>query len=138
MPRRRLGRTQAKTSSPSTTTPRSNILDSAPPSVARMAQRLDYCQARNVVAWHRAGFWLFWRHRSRPSLGTAEDAGVRTLIRRMASENPCWGAPRIHGELLKLGFDVSERTVSRYLHACFLPSRHGNAKLRSCAITTKP
>jgi hypothetical protein len=70
-----------------------------------------------VVAWHRAGFRLFWRLRSRPkSLGRPRiDAEVRTLIRRMVNENPSWGAPRIHGELLKLGFEVSERTVSRYL-----------------------
>ena len=78
-----------------------------------------------VVAWHRAGFRLFWRLRSRPkSLGRPKiDAEVRTLIQRMANENPCWGAPRIHGELLKLGFDVSERTVSRYLRRLFPPEQ---------------
>ncbi len=67
-----------------------------------------------VVAWHRAGFRLFWRLRSRPkSLGRPRtDAEIRTLIQRMVKENPAWGAPRIHGELLKLGFDVSERTDS--------------------------
>jgi len=70
-----------------------------------------------VVAWHRAGFRLFWRFRSRskdrgrPTI-TAE---LRSAIRRMTEENATWGAPRIHGELLKLGFEVSERTVSRYL-----------------------
>jgi transposase InsO family protein len=70
-----------------------------------------------VVAWHRAGFRLFWHFRSRSkSLGRPKiDAEVRALIRQMAKENSTWGAPRIHGELLKLGFDVSERTVSRYL-----------------------
>jgi len=70
-----------------------------------------------VVGWHRAGFRLFWRLRSRPrSLGRPKiDAALRALIRRMVGENATWGAPRIHGELLKLGFDVSERTVSRYL-----------------------
>src|SRR5271167_419306 len=70
-----------------------------------------------VLAWHRAGFRLFWRLRSRPrSLGRPKiDSELRALIRRMANENPSWGAPRIHGELLKLGLDVSERTVSRYL-----------------------
>jgi len=70
-----------------------------------------------VVAWHRAGFRLFWRLGSRPkSVGRRKiDAEVRALIRRMVKENPSWGAPRVHGELLKLGFDVSERTVSRYL-----------------------
>ena len=70
-----------------------------------------------VVAWHRAGFRLFWRFRSRSkdrgrSKITAE---LRSAIRRMTEENATWGAPRIHGELLKLGFEVSERTVSRYL-----------------------
>jgi putative transposase len=70
-----------------------------------------------VVAWHRSGFRLFWRLRSRSKrLGRPMiDAEIRALIRRMVKENPSWGAPRIHGELLKLGFDVSERTVSRYL-----------------------
>ena len=70
-----------------------------------------------VVAWHRAWFRLFWRLRSRPKcLGRPQiDAEVRAVIRRLIDENPSWGAPRIHGELLKLGFDVSERSVSRYL-----------------------
>ena len=78
-----------------------------------------------VVAWHRAGFRLFWRLRSRPkSLGRPRIvAEVRTLIRRMANENASWGAPRIHGEILKLGFDISERTVSRYLHRLFPPEQ---------------
>ena len=70
-----------------------------------------------VVAWHRAGFRLYWRLRSKPKTpGRPKlDAEVRALIRRMVKENSTWGAPRIHGELLKLGFDVSERTVSRYM-----------------------
>jgi putative transposase len=70
-----------------------------------------------VVAWHRAGFRLFWRLRSWPRrLGRPMiDAEIRALIRQMTKENPGWGAPRIHGELLKLDFCVSERTVSRYL-----------------------
>jgi hypothetical protein len=70
-----------------------------------------------VVSWHRAGFRLFWRVRSRPRrLGRPTvSPEVRQLIRRMKSDNPSWGAPRIHGELPQLGFDVSEPTVSRYL-----------------------
>ena len=70
-----------------------------------------------VVSWHRAGFRLFWRLRSGPRrLGRPTvSPEVRQLIRRMKSDNPSWGAPRIHGELLQLGFDVSEPTVSRYL-----------------------
>jgi putative transposase len=69
-----------------------------------------------VVAWHRTGFRL-WRLRSRlKDLGRPIiDSEVRALIRRMVKENPTWGAPRIHGEFLKLGLDVSERTVSRYI-----------------------
>jgi transposase InsO family protein len=69
-----------------------------------------------VVGWHRAGFRLYWRWRSHPRggrPGVTEE--VRTLIQRMAAENPDWGAPRIHGELQKLGFCVSERSVARYL-----------------------
>jgi putative transposase len=71
-----------------------------------------------VVGWHRAGF-LYWRWRSRgPAPGRARiTAEIQELIRRMARENPTWGAPKIHGELLKLGFVLSERSVSRYLRA---------------------
>jgi putative transposase len=74
-----------------------------------------------VVAWHRAGFRLFWRLKSRPKdLGRPKiDAEIRALIRAMVEENAGWGAPRVHGELLKLGFDVSERTVSRYLRRLY-------------------
>jgi putative transposase len=78
-----------------------------------------------VVAWHRAGFRLFWRMRSCPkSPGRPKiDVEVRALIRCMVKENKTWGAPRIHGELLKLGFDVSERTVSRYLRRLSPPEQ---------------
>ena len=71
-----------------------------------------------VVKWHRRGFKLYWnaisrrgKRRGRPR-GSSE---VQELICRIARENTSWGAPRIHGELLKLGFYVSERTISRYL-----------------------
>ncbi len=69
-----------------------------------------------VVGWHRAGFRLYWRWRSRPRGGRPKITDeIRRLIRRMAEENASWGAPRIHGEILKLGFQISERTVARYL-----------------------
>jgi hypothetical protein len=69
-----------------------------------------------VVGWHRAGFHLHWRWRSRQLGGRPKiSAEIRTLIRTMAVENVGWGAPRIHGELLKLGVEISERTVARYL-----------------------
>jgi len=69
-----------------------------------------------VVRWHRRGFRLYWTWKSRHRGGRPPaDAEIRTLIRRMARENPTWGAPRIHGELLMLGFEVSQATVSRYM-----------------------
>jgi putative transposase len=69
-----------------------------------------------VIAWHRRGFRLWWtwksgRRMGRPTLPT----DIRTLIRTMAQANPRWSAPRIHGELLKLGIDVSETTVAKYM-----------------------
>jgi hypothetical protein len=73
---------------------------------------------RTVVGWHRAGFRLYWTWVSRARrVGGRRRVSreVRALIFRMAAENPTWGAPRIHGELLKLGFELSETTVSRWL-----------------------
>jgi hypothetical protein len=69
-----------------------------------------------VIGWHRGGFRLHWRWRSRPLGGRPKiTEEIRVLIRRLAQENADWGAPRIHGELQKLGFIVSERSVARYL-----------------------
>jgi transposase InsO family protein len=69
-----------------------------------------------VIGWHRKGFKLYWTWKSRNRSGRPRiDPEIRSLIRRMARENPTWGAPRIHGELRMLGFDVSEATVSRYM-----------------------
>jgi transposase InsO family protein len=75
-------------------------------------------QPETVVRWHRAGFKLYWtwlsRHRNR--LGRkCVSKELRELIFRMVAENPTWGAPRIHGELKMLGFDISERTVLRWM-----------------------
>lgn len=80
------------------------------------ADLLIVVKPETVVSWHRAGFRLLWRWRSRGSAGRpALSAEVRLLIGRMKRENLRWGAPRIHGELLQLGFEVSEASVSRYL-----------------------
>jgi hypothetical protein len=69
-----------------------------------------------VVAWHRRGFAWYWTRWSRPKGGRPQvDADMRRLTREMARANPLWGAPRVHGELLKLGFEVSERTISRLM-----------------------
>ncbi len=73
---------------------------------------------RTVVSWHRAGFRLYWTWVSRArQVGGRKCVSkeVRALIFRMVAENPTWGAPRIHGELLKLGFDLAERSVSRWV-----------------------
>jgi putative transposase len=73
---------------------------------------------RTVAEWHRAGFRLYWNWLSRAKrLGGRKPVSqeIRALIFRMAAENPSWGAPRIHGELLKLGFHISQPTVSRWL-----------------------
>lgn len=69
-----------------------------------------------VVAWHRRGFRLFWTWKSRGRSGRPSvHADIRALIRTMSGANPLWGAPRIHGELLKLGIDVSQATVAKYM-----------------------
>jgi putative transposase len=69
-----------------------------------------------VVAWHRRGFRLYWTWKCRRRGGRPRTPyEVRTLIRTMSAANPLWGAPRIHGELLKLGIDVSQTTVAKYM-----------------------
>ncbi len=78
-----------------------------------------------VIRWHRKDFRLYWSWKSRNRGGRPPiDAEIRTLIRRMARENPTWGAPRIHGELLKLGFEVGEATVSRHMPLRRKPPSH--------------
>jgi hypothetical protein len=69
-----------------------------------------------VIAWHRRGFRLWWTWKSRRRMGRPTvPADVRVLIRTMAQANPRWGAPRIHGELLKLGIEVCQATVAKYM-----------------------
>jgi putative transposase len=83
---------------------------------SRWRDVLVIVKPETVIGWHRAGFRLYWRWRSRRGGGRPKVAAeIRALVRRLADENPDWGAPKIHGELLKLGFVVSERTVARYL-----------------------
>ncbi len=82
-------------------------------------EALHVVRPETVIRWHRQGFPAFWTWRSRrgrkgkgrPSVSSE----LTNLIRNMALANPHWGAPRIHGELLKLGFDVSQRTVARLM-----------------------
>ena len=77
---------------------------------------LHVVQPATVLAWHRRGFRLFWTWKSRHRTGRpGVPADVRALIREMSMANPLWGAPRIHGELQKLGISVSESTVAKYM-----------------------
>src|SRR3974390_602537 len=74
-----------------------------------------------LIRWHQAGFRCYWRWKSRSMGGRPRiEADLRVLIRRMSVENPLWGAPRIHGELLKLGFEIAQSTVGKYM-----VKRHG-------------
>jgi transposase InsO family protein len=83
------------------------------PSILRV---LTIVQPETLVRWHRAGFRCYWRWKSRSRGGRPQiDTDVRALIRQMSIENPLWGAPRIHGELLKLGFDVAQSSVAKYM-----------------------
>jgi transposase InsO family protein len=73
-------------------------------------------QPETLVRWHRAGFRGYWRWKSRPQGGRPQiETELRALIREMSTENQLWGAPRIHGELLKLGFSVAQSTVAKYM-----------------------
>jgi hypothetical protein len=69
-----------------------------------------------LVRWHRSGLCLYWRWKSRRRGGrSAVPSDIRDLIRMMSRDNPLWGAPRIHGELLKLGIDIAQSTVAKYM-----------------------
>jgi hypothetical protein len=71
-------------------------------------------QPETVIRWHRRGFRAYWRWKSCHVVGRPRmDSGIRALIRRMNHENPLWGAPQIHGELLMLVIEVAESTVGR-------------------------
>ncbi|HUK09483.1 MAG TPA: hypothetical protein VLX09_16535, partial [Stellaceae bacterium] len=74
-----------------------------------------------LVRWHRGGFRLFWRWKSRRPTGRpAVPTAIRSLVRQMSRENSLWGAPRIHGELLMLGIEIAQSTVAKYMER-----RHG-------------
>src|ERR1700724_1812171 len=84
--------------------------------VPSILQVLTIIRPETLARWHRAGFRSYWRWKSRPLGGRPQiDMKLRVLIRRMTMENPLWGAPRIHGELLKLGLEVAQSSVARYM-----------------------
>jgi transposase InsO family protein len=87
---------------------------------------LKIVRPETLLRWHRAGFRAYWRWRSRPRGGRpATPADIRHLIREISVANPLWGAPRIHGELLKLGIDVGQTTVAKYLARRRMPPSQG-------------
>ena len=77
---------------------------------------LTIMHPETLVRWHRAGFRRYWRWKSRRRGGRPQiETELRALIRLMSMENPLWGAPRIHGELLKLGFEIAQSSVAKYM-----------------------
>jgi hypothetical protein len=79
-------------------------------------EALKVVRPETVIRWHRASFRAYWRWKSKPRNGRPKTPlEIRQLIRKMSLANPLWGAPRIHGELLKLGIDVGQTTVAKYI-----------------------
>ena len=94
-----------------------------------------------VIAWQRRGFRLFWTWKSRHRIGRpAVPHDVRALIREMSTANPLWGAPRIHGELLKLGIAVSQSTVANTFRLLFvlIILAHDRRRIVHVAVTKHP
>ena len=82
----------------------------------RILDALTIVEPETVLRWHRAGFRSFWRWKSRRRAGRPSvTPEIRRLIREMSLANPLWGAPRIHGELLKLGIDIGQTSVAKYM-----------------------
>ena len=82
---------------------------------ANWRQCLHLVQPATVIRWHRQGFSYYWRWKSRGRGRPRIDVECRTLIRELSRDNPLWGASRIHGELLTLGIEESQATVSKYM-----------------------
>ena len=87
---------------------------------------LTIIRPETLIAWHRAGFRRYWGWKSRSRGGRPQiEMDLRALIRQLSMENPLWGAPRIHGELLKLGFEVAQSTVAKYMVKRWGPPSQG-------------
>ena len=97
---------------------------------------LTIIRPETLIGWHRAGFRRYWRWKSRSRGGRPQiETDLRALIRQMSIENPLWGAPRIHGELLKLGFEVAQSSVAKYMvKRCGPPSQGWSTFLRNHAL----
>src|ERR1700737_1314533 len=93
----------------------------------KMYGALAIVRPETVIRWHRAGFRSYWRRKSKHRCGRpAVTVEIRQLVRQMGVANPLWGAPRIHGELLKLGFDVGQTSMPNiWCGGGVLPRRDG-------------
>ncbi len=91
-----------------------------------LLKAITVVKPETVLRWHRRGFRAYWHWKSRPAGGRPKiGREIRALIRRMSRENPLWGAPRIHGELLMLGIEVAQSTVAKYMGRCGQPTSQG-------------
>jgi hypothetical protein len=101
----------------------------------KMYDALAIVRSETVIRCHRAGFRSYWRRKSKQRCGRpAVTVEMRELIRQMSGANPLWGAPRIHGELLKLGIDVGQTSVAKYMARRRVPPSQGwSAFLRNHA-----
>jgi hypothetical protein len=104
-----------------------------------IVEAMTTIRPETLVRWHRAGFRHYWRWKSQ-SLGGRPpiDAGLRALIRQMSIENVLWGAPRIQGELLRLGFAVAQSTVAKYMAKRGGPSGQTGAPFCAAMRRTSP
>jgi transposase InsO family protein len=92
----------------------------------RALDALKIVRPQTLLRWHRAGFRTYWHWKSRPRGGRpTTSADIRRFIREMSVANPLWGAPRIHGELLKLGIEVGQATVAKYMAKRRMPPSQG-------------
>ena len=92
----------------------------------KMYDALAIVRPDTVIRWHRAGFRSYWRWKSRRRCGRPTvPLEIRRLIREMSIANPLWGAPRIHGELLKLGIDIGQTSVAKYMARRRVPPSQG-------------
>jgi len=92
----------------------------------KVLEALKIITPETVIRWHRTGFQAYWRRKSRPLGGRPKtSAEIRQLVREMSLANPFWGAPRIHGELLKLGIAVGQTTVAKYMAGNRRPPSQG-------------
>src|SRR6266853_827015 len=106
------------------------------PSVLRA---ITIIRPETLVRWHRAGFRRYWRWKSLSFGGRPQiDTDLRALIRRMSIENPLWGAPRSHGELLKLGFEVAQSSVAKYMAKYFRRAKDGELSCTTTRPTSPP